>query len=64
MRKKWIRKQVHAVFDNVGPATWDHTMSSVARGGTVVSLGITTGPDVKMALLPIFASTNLPLPEL
>jgi len=28
----------------------------VARGGTVVALGITTGPDVKMALLPIFVN--------
>jgi len=31
-------------------------MSSVARGGTVVALGITTGPEVKMALLPIFVN--------
>ena len=31
-------------------------MSSVARGGTVVSLGITTGPDVTMALLPVFVN--------
>ncbi|HET6418979.1 MAG TPA: zinc-binding dehydrogenase [Geobacteraceae bacterium] len=51
-----LPEQVRAVFDNVGPATWGHTMSSVAHGGTVVSLGITTGPDVKMALLPIFVN--------
>lgn len=51
-----LPQQVHAVFDNVGPATWDHTMNSVVRGGTVVSLGITTGPDVKMALMPIFVN--------
>lgn len=49
-----LPKQVHTVFDNVGPATWDHTMSSVTRGGTIVTLGITTGPEVKMALLPVF----------
>jgi len=48
--------QVNAVFDNVGPATWDHTMASVARGGTIISLGITTGPEVKMALLPVFVN--------
>jgi len=31
-------------------------MSSVARGGTVVALGLTTGPEVKKALLPIFVN--------
>jgi len=51
-----LPQQVHVVFDNVGPATWEHSMSSVARGGTVVSLGITTGPDVKLALMPIFVN--------
>jgi NADPH:quinone reductase-like Zn-dependent oxidoreductase len=49
-----LPEPVRAVFDNVGPATWEHTMGSVARGGTVVSMGITTGPEVNMALLPIF----------
>jgi D-arabinose 1-dehydrogenase-like Zn-dependent alcohol dehydrogenase len=51
-----LPQQVHAIFDNVGPATWDLTMSSVIRGGTVVVLGITTGPDVKMAVLPVFVN--------
>jgi NADPH:quinone reductase-like Zn-dependent oxidoreductase len=51
-----LPEPVHAVFDNVGPATWEHSMGSVARGGTVVSMGITTGPEVNMALLPIFVN--------
>ncbi len=51
-----LPRQVNAVFDNVGPATWDHSLRSVARGGTVVTLGVTTGPEVKMALMPIFVN--------
>jgi len=28
-------------------------MGSVARGGTIVITGLTTGPEVKLALLPM-----------
>jgi NADPH:quinone reductase-like Zn-dependent oxidoreductase len=28
-------------------------MGSVARGGTIVIVGLTTGPKVKLALLPM-----------
>src|SRR5215472_6289046 len=45
--------RVRAVIDNVGPASWEHSMASVARGGTVVMTGLTTGPEVKLSLLPM-----------
>ena len=43
--------KVQAVIDNIGRASWEHSMGSVARGGTIVITGLTTGPEVKLALL-------------
>lgn len=40
-----LPRRVEAVMDSVGKATWPHTLESVARGGTVVTMGITTGND-------------------
>jgi NADPH:quinone reductase-like Zn-dependent oxidoreductase len=51
-----VPHRVHAVIDNVGPASWEHSMASVARGGTVVITGITSGPEVKLTLLPMLSN--------
>jgi NADPH:quinone reductase-like Zn-dependent oxidoreductase len=51
-----VPHRVHAVIDNVGPASWEHSMASVARGGTVVITGLTTGPEVKLTLLPMLSN--------
>ena len=48
-----LPRKVQAVIDNIGPASWEHSMASVARGGTIVITGLTTGPEVKLALLPM-----------
>ena len=57
---KSFRVQVHAAFDNVGPATLQHSLDFVVRGGTVVTLGITTGPEAKEADSRVFgAKLNL-----
>jgi NADPH:quinone reductase-like Zn-dependent oxidoreductase len=42
-----------AVCDNVGTATWAHSLGHVARGGTVVVTGITTCRSVPLDLLPL-----------
>src|SRR5882672_11425032 len=47
--------KVQAVVDNVGPASWAHSMASVARGGTIVITGGTTGFDVNLPLLPMLS---------
>jgi NADPH:quinone reductase-like Zn-dependent oxidoreductase len=47
--------KVQAVIDNIGPATWEHSMASISRGGTVVITGLTTGPEVKLSLLPMLS---------
>jgi len=48
-----LPRKVQAIVDNIGPASWEHSMGSVARGGTIVITGLTTGPEVKLALLPM-----------
>lgn len=53
MNEKLPRK-VQAVVDNIGPASFGHSIASVARGGTVVVTGVTTGPETMLPLLPIF----------
>jgi NADPH:quinone reductase-like Zn-dependent oxidoreductase len=50
-----LSRKVPAVIDNVGSASWAHSMSSLARGGTLVTVGGTTGFEVPLNLLPVFA---------
>src|SRR2546423_12490804 len=49
-----LPRKVPVVIDNVGSDSWAHSMSSLARGGTLVTLGGTTGFDVALNLLPVF----------
>jgi NADPH:quinone reductase-like Zn-dependent oxidoreductase len=50
-----LPRKVRAVIDNIGPASWAHSMSSLHRGGTLVTTGGTTGFDVQLNLLPMIA---------
>src|SRR5438445_178207 len=43
-----LPRKVSAVIDNVGADSWGHSISSLARGGTLVALGGTTGFDVPL----------------
>jgi NADPH:quinone reductase-like Zn-dependent oxidoreductase len=49
-----LPRRVNAVMDNVGQATWPHTLESVGRGGTVVTMGVTTGSDPSANLMRLF----------
>src|SRR6266404_2588603 len=50
-----LPRKVPAVIDNVGSASWSHSLSSLARGGTLVTVGGTTGFEVPLNLLPVLA---------
>src|SRR2546422_1613367 len=50
-----LPRKVPAVIDNVGAESWGHSLSSLARGGRLVTLGGTTGVDVALNLMPVFA---------
>lgn len=50
-----LPRKVPAVVDSVGADTWTHSLSSLARGGTLVTVGGTTGFDVPLNLLPVIA---------
>jgi NADPH:quinone reductase-like Zn-dependent oxidoreductase len=50
-----LPRKVRAVIDSVGLDSWAHSLSSLARGGTLVAVGGTTGFDVSLNLLPLVA---------
>jgi NADPH:quinone reductase-like Zn-dependent oxidoreductase len=50
-----LPRKVPAVIDNVGSDSWTHSISSLARGGTLVVTGGTTGFGVTLNLLPFLA---------
>jgi len=46
-----LPRRVDVVVDNIGKATWEHSLQSVRAGGTVVTVGVTTGNDPSANLL-------------
>ena len=56
-REVWARtnkRGVDLVLENVGAATWERSLRSVAKGGRIVTYGATTGPRVQLDLRPLF----------
>ncbi|MBK5263957.1 MAG: zinc-binding dehydrogenase [Alphaproteobacteria bacterium] len=49
-----LPRAVDAVVDNVGTATWAHTMQSVRSGGIIGTVGATTGDDPDADLSRLF----------
>ncbi|TAK04537.1 MAG: alcohol dehydrogenase [Candidatus Manganitrophaceae bacterium] len=45
---------VDVVFEHVGPATFGKSVASLAKGGTIVTCGATTGPTTELDLRHIF----------
>ena len=55
VRKITGRQGVDIVVEHVGPATWEHSLKSLKPGGTLVTCGATTGPQVGMDLRFVFS---------
>jgi NADPH:quinone reductase-like Zn-dependent oxidoreductase len=55
VRKITHREGVDIVVEHVGPATWEHSLKSLKPGGTLVTCGATTGPQVGMDLRFVFS---------
>ncbi len=49
-----LPEKVDAVIDNVGAATWSHSINVLRPGGTLVTCGATTGDPAKTELTKIF----------
>ncbi|WP_341729464.1 zinc-binding dehydrogenase [Brooklawnia sp.] len=49
-----LPEKVDAVIDNVGSATWSHSINVLRAGGTLVTCGATTGDPAKAELTKIF----------
>lgn len=50
-----LPRKVPAIVDSVGSESWTHSLSSLARGGTLVTVGGTTAFAVSLNLLPVIA---------
>jgi NADPH:quinone reductase-like Zn-dependent oxidoreductase len=55
VRKITNKDGVDIVIEHVGAATWDESMKCLKAGGTLVTCGATTGPDVGIDLRHLFA---------
>jgi NADPH:quinone reductase-like Zn-dependent oxidoreductase len=49
------KRGVDVVFEHVGLATWGDSIKSLRPGGTIVTCGATTGPEVSFDLRQLFA---------
>jgi NADPH:quinone reductase-like Zn-dependent oxidoreductase len=55
VRKITNKAGVDVVLEHVGAATWDESVKSLKSGGTLVTCGATTGPNVGIDLRHLFA---------
>ena len=55
VRRITNKQGVDIVLEHVGPATWDESMRSLKPGGTLVTCGATTGPQVNIDLRFLFS---------
>jgi NADPH:quinone reductase-like Zn-dependent oxidoreductase len=55
VRKITNKRGVDIVLEHVGAATWDESVKSLKSGGTLVTCGATTGPNVGLNLQHLFA---------
>jgi len=55
VKRLTAKRGVDIVFEHVGSATWEESLSSLAAGGRLVTCGATTGADVRLDLRHLFA---------
>ena len=55
VRKITNKEGVDIVIEHVGAATWDESVKSLKTGGTLVTCGATTGPNVGVELRHLFS---------
>jgi NADPH:quinone reductase-like Zn-dependent oxidoreductase len=55
VRRITNKEGVDIVVEHVGAATWDESVRSLKNGGTLVTCGATTGPNVAVNLQHLFA---------
>jgi NADPH:quinone reductase-like Zn-dependent oxidoreductase len=55
VRKITNKEGVDIVLEHVGPATWDESLRSLNPGGTLVTCGATTGPQVGIDLRFVYS---------
>jgi len=54
IRERTGKRGVDVVIDNVGAATWKHSLGALGRGGRLVTCGGTSGPTVETDVRRLF----------
>ncbi|MEO8879716.1 MAG: zinc-binding dehydrogenase [Gemmatimonadaceae bacterium] len=54
IRERNGKRGVHVVLDDVGEATWEHSLRVLGRGGRLVTCGATSGPMVQTDVRKLF----------
>ena len=54
VKKRTNKRGVDVVFEHVGQATWEKSLSSLAPGGRLVTCGATTGYEAKIDIRRLF----------
>jgi NADPH:quinone reductase-like Zn-dependent oxidoreductase len=54
VRARSNKRGVDVVVDDVGPATWERSLASLAKGGRLVTCGATSGPKVETDVRKLF----------
>jgi NADPH:quinone reductase-like Zn-dependent oxidoreductase len=54
IRKLTKKQGVNVVFEHVGADTWEGSISSLCKGGRLVTCGSSSGSEAKMNLFPLF----------
>jgi NADPH:quinone reductase-like Zn-dependent oxidoreductase len=55
VRKMTDKRGVDVVFEHVGTMTWEESLSSLAKGGRLVTCGATTGYEAKIDIRFVFS---------
>jgi len=54
VRTRTAKRGVDVVVDDVGPATWEKSLASLAKSGRLVTCGATSGPKVETDVRKLF----------
>jgi len=50
VRRETGGRGVDVVIEHIGPATWEQSLKSLAKGGRLITCGATSGPEVRVDL--------------
>ncbi len=55
IKKLTSQKGVDVIFEHIGPETWPKNLSCLARGGRMVTCGVTSGPKAEVDIRTLYS---------